>query len=75
MTDKTFTHYSYLSCPIGVKREPTGIYDLGPMCPDDRRAFIHNMMRNGELVSVLPFPEIKNMRQLRGALEWLHDNQ
>jgi hypothetical protein len=32
-------------------------------------------MRNGELLAVLPFPEIQNMRQLRGALKWLDENR
>jgi hypothetical protein len=69
-----FTHYSYLSCPIGVKREPTGLFDLEAASIETRRRLIHQLNVNGELLSLLPFPEIKNMRQLRGALQWLHDN-
>ena len=70
----TFTHYSYMSCPHGCKREPTGIFNLGEDCVGTRRTLIHNLIRNGELLATLPFPEIKNMRQLRGALNWLHEN-
>ena len=71
----TFTHYSYLSSPRGVRREPTGMLDLSVASPDTRRKLIHQLNINGELLSKLPFPEIKDMRQLGGALKWLHENQ
>lgn len=73
--NSTFTHYSYLSCPVGVSREPTGLYALTSMDEKERRVFIHNMMRNGELIASLPFDNIRNMKQLRGALEWIHKNR
>ena len=71
----TLTHCTYMSCPVGVKREPTGVYDLALMPPGERRIFIHNKIRNGELLAAIPFSDIKNMRQLRGALQWLYDQE
>ena len=71
----SYTHYSYLSCPCGVRREPTGMFDLSAASPDTRRRLIHQLNINGELLAPLPFPEIKDMRQLRGALKWLHENR
>jgi len=71
---KTFSHYSYLASPVSPGREPTGLYDLSEESVETRRHLIHNMLANGELVAPLPFPEIKNMRQLRGALKWIADN-
>jgi hypothetical protein len=67
-----YTHYSYLeNCG---RREPTGLYCLEGVPPNTRRTLIHNMLINGELVAILPFPEISNLRQLRGALQWSEDN-
>lgn len=72
---QNYTHYGYLSCPMGVRREPTVLFDLSAACEGTRRKLIHQLMTNGELLALLPFPEIQNMRQLRGALQWLHENQ
>lgn len=77
---ETFTHYSYMACPVGDandpkwSREPTGLYDLDALDVISRRTFIHQMMRNGELLAKLPFPEIRDMKQLRGALKWRDEN-
>ena len=74
-SEKTFTHYAYLVSPVGVSREPTGMMDLSAASEDTRRGVIHGLIQNGELLATLPFPEIKNMRQLRGALKWLEENR
>jgi len=73
--EREYTHYSYMSCPMGVRREPTSIFNLAMASTATRRRLLHQLMQNGELLALLPFPEIKNMRQLRGALQWLHDNK
>lgn len=73
--DKTFTHYSYMSCPISTPREPTGLFNLGHTSVVTRRRLVSRLMTNGELLAVLPIPEIKNMKELRGYLKWEHDNK
>lgn len=67
-----YTHYSYLE--NWGRREPTGLYCLEGIPPATRRLLIRNLIVNGELLAILPFPEIRNLRQLRGALQWSEDN-
>ena len=51
------------------------MFDLGAASTETRRQLIHQLVANGELLATLPFPEIKDMVQLRGALEWMHGSQ
>lgn len=68
------THYSYLSGP-GFMREPTGILDLGSASEETRRKVIHTLIRNGELLAILPKSEIpiQDMVSLREALKVQED--
>jgi len=50
------------------------MFTLGAACEQTRRQLVHQLIINGELLAKLPFPDIKDMRQLRGALLWLKDN-
>lgn len=70
-----YTHYSYLCSPIRPSREPTGMYDLRDVPEFTRRLLIQNLVQNGELLATLPFEDIKNMRQLRGAIKWMDENK
>lgn len=69
-----FTHYSYLCSPIRPYREPTGMFDLRGDGESTRRTLVHHLLRNGELLAALPFPEIRTMKQLREALKWQDEN-
>lgn len=67
-----YTHYSYLPRMLPPGREPTGMFNLSVSGVETRRCLIHSLNRNGELLARLPFEEISNMRQLRGAINWLY---
>jgi len=64
---KPYTHYAYLSGPNGM-REPTGLLMLGAAGLKTRRALLHQLLANGELLSALPIP-VQNMAELRNHLK------
>ena len=68
------THYSYHCGPNGL-RELVASYNLDQASPDRRRATIHKLLENGQLLAACPWGvRIQSLSDLRNAIDWLHND-
>lgn len=66
MQSKYFTHYSYVSGPLGM-RVPEDFFDLQAAGVTDRRKLLHDLLNVGRLLARLP--KEFNIEPDRDALE------